>query len=286
MSANLQLAAASFVERLARDLNRGELELPAFPDAVIRIQQTMQDADKDIDDIIEILSSDPAMAAALLKASNSAAINASGNEITSLRMAIVRLGYKLVSSITTSFAMRQIAMQDQYSDEQRKMLRQHWEDSIDVASISYVLARELTDIKGDEAMLAGLLHVIGKLYIFMQANDDNCDLTPEEIEEIGGDWHPTIAKAIVESWGLPESLQTAMEEQDEYGTPPRGSMTLSDVLISARVMSASKRSDEPAPTAAQVPSLQRIGLVSKDDEPASIDRYEELIRLVRQTLTG
>ena len=74
MPANAQTAAVSFIGRLAQDLNDKKLELPAFPDSVIRIQQAVRDENKDVEDIVNILSSDPALAARLLQLANSAAM--------------------------------------------------------------------------------------------------------------------------------------------------------------------------------------------------------------------
>ena len=85
MSAGAQEATALFIERLAQDLNDKRLELPAFPDSVIRIQQAVQDENKDVDDIVNILSSDPALAARLLQLANSAAMRTGGGEISDVR---------------------------------------------------------------------------------------------------------------------------------------------------------------------------------------------------------
>ena len=63
---NVQAVAFSFVERLAQDLKDERLELPAFPEAVLRIQQALQSSDTDTGDIVRILSSEPALAARLL----------------------------------------------------------------------------------------------------------------------------------------------------------------------------------------------------------------------------
>ena len=163
MSAISQTAGMRFTQRLALDLNRKNLELPAFPDSVIRIQQALKDENKGVDDLVDILSSDAAVAAKLLQTANSAALNASGNEITSLRMAIVRMGQKMVSSVSVAFAMQQLQRNDSYSPEQREVLAGIWKTSVDVASISQAIAKRLTRLNADEALLAGLLHVLGHL---------------------------------------------------------------------------------------------------------------------------
>lgn len=55
MSTTAHAVGFSFVERLAQDLRDERLELPAFPEAVIRIQRVLQSPDTSTDDIVRIL---------------------------------------------------------------------------------------------------------------------------------------------------------------------------------------------------------------------------------------
>ena len=103
---NVQAVAFGFVERLAQDLKDERLELPAFPEAVIRIQQALQSADTDTADIVRILSSEPALAARLLRIANSAEFRRADAEITDLRKAISRMGFNMVRTVAVAFAMR------------------------------------------------------------------------------------------------------------------------------------------------------------------------------------
>jgi len=51
-----------------------------------------------------------------------------------------------------------------------KQLGVLWRHSVQVAALSYSVARRLTNVTGDTAMLAGLLQGIGKLYILTRAS--------------------------------------------------------------------------------------------------------------------
>ena len=81
MSAAAPVTASDFVQMLARDLTNNDLELPTFPDAVVRIQQAFQKSETNANDIVRIISSDPALAANVLKIANSAAVRTSSTEI-------------------------------------------------------------------------------------------------------------------------------------------------------------------------------------------------------------
>ena len=91
MSTTAHAVGFSFVERLAQDLRDERLELPAFPEAVIRIQRALQSPDTSTDDVVRILSSEPALAARLLRMANSAEFRRVDQSVTDLRKAVARM---------------------------------------------------------------------------------------------------------------------------------------------------------------------------------------------------
>jgi HD-like signal output (HDOD) protein len=93
MSSSAHAVGFSFVERLAQDLRDERLELPAFPEAVLRIQRVLQSPDTRTDDVVRILSSEPALAARLLRMANSAEFRRATQNITDLRQAVSRMGF-------------------------------------------------------------------------------------------------------------------------------------------------------------------------------------------------
>jgi len=170
MSAEAMQTAAGFVQQLAGDLNKGNLELPMFPDSVVRIQQAFQVEEVDIDKIVRLISSDPALAARVLQLSNSAALRAT-TEISDVRQAVIRMGNKLVQSSVVAFALRQVERNEGLSEESRTALKGIWQESVELAARCYVIAKTFTKLSADEALLTGLLSVIGRLYIFMKAQE-------------------------------------------------------------------------------------------------------------------
>jgi hypothetical protein len=61
-----------FVQQLAGSLGSGEIDLPAFPDVVGRLQATLVDEDASVREVLGIISSEPVLTARLLKMANSA----------------------------------------------------------------------------------------------------------------------------------------------------------------------------------------------------------------------
>jgi HD-like signal output (HDOD) protein len=240
-------AAYSFVERLAQDLQDARFELPAFPEAVLRVQRALQSPDTSAADIVAILSSDPGLAARVLRIVNSAAFKPASGEITDLRNAVSRLGFNTVRTVAIDFAMRQLRRRDAQSTMAREEIESISRDSLKVASVCYVIAKHYTRVNADQALLTGLLHGLGRLYIVMRA-EETTDVTTVNIREVAAGWQATIGKAILESWGLPEALQHAVEHQDDHESGPfgteehagpdaaAGAVSLTDVLIAAKIL--------------------------------------------------
>ena len=271
------------MQQLAGDLNNDNLELPMFPDSVIRIQQVFQAEEVDVDEIVRIISSDPALAARVLQLANSAAVR--GNrEIIEVRQAVIRIGNKLVQSAAVAFAIRQAEKNEGLSNESKKSLRNIWTESVELASHCCVIAKRFTKLNADEALLTGLLSVVGKLYIFMKAEaQDSLDYT--ELESILADWHPAISKAIAESWNMSADMVTALETQLEENPEVRENASLTEVLAAARLFLDQAQSGEPL-VASQYPLLQRLGIANHGDAEVTLAEYAEEIGEIRQGLSG
>jgi len=275
--------AAQFVQQLARDLNKGELELPLFPDSVLRIQQAFRKEDVDIDEIVRIVSSDPALAARVLQLANSSAIRGRA-EILEVRQAIVRIGNRLVQSSAVAFALRQAEQAQGLSSEARTSLREIWDESVELAARCRVIAAKYTRLNADEALLTGLLSVLGRLYIFMKSQDCN-DINYAEMETILADWHPAICKAIAENWNMSEDLIKALETQLDANPAVQESASLAEVLSSAKLIFQHEITGE-ALAASEYPLLQRLGIADHDNAAVTLAEHAEAIDSVRQGLRG
>ena len=277
MSTTAQSVGFSFVEQLAQDLRDERLELPAFPEAVLRIQRALQSPDTSTDDVVRILSSEPALAARLLRIANSAEFRRADQDVTDLRKAVSRMGFNMVRSVAVAFAMRQLRRKDIYSPAAQAQLEQAWTDSVEVAAACFVIAKRFTRLNPDQALLTGLLHALGRLYIIMRSKDAE-ELSDTQMSEVFDGWHASIGKAILESWGLPESLQSAVEHQDQFDIELEGAVTLTDILISAKLLRAGEQD------AAKYPALRRVGVAAGDRAMSVMEEYAEELAGVRGSL--
>jgi HD-like signal output (HDOD) protein len=223
-------AAFAFVQELAAGLSRREIELPSFPDVAIRVRRVLSDEDVSAKDVVRVVGSEPALAARVMQMANSAALGHVGKPISDLRAAITRIGFNLVRSAAISFAMAQVRKAEMLKSLGGS-LQSHWEHSSLVAAFSHVVARRLSKVNADTALLAGLLHGVGKLYILTQAVRHPALFNDQAAYfEVERDWHVSIAKALLETWGIPEDIVAAIEGHEDTQREHDGAPDLTDVL--------------------------------------------------------
>jgi HD-like signal output (HDOD) protein len=276
--------AFEFVKSLAVELSAGKIDLPSFPDIAVRVRRALADDNAKIEQIVRVVGSEAALAAKLLKMANSAALNRTGKQLTDLRTAINRMGYNMVRSAAISFAMAQIRSANQLKGLE-SYLEDLWRQSTHVAAISYMLARKCTKLNPDEAMLTGLLHGIGKLYILTRA-EKHPELfkNPVALNEIIRDWHAEIGKAIMENWEFSEAMAQAVAEQNVTDRLEDAPPDLRDVICIAILMSALEKDPVALEALIQkVSAAWRLGLNSKKTMEVLGESTEEINQL-RQAL--
>lgn len=223
--------AFAFVQALATELSGGKVELPSFPDIAMRVRKVLADDNVTPEKIVRVIGSEPSLAARVLQVSNSAALNFSGKAITELRTAVARMGFNMVRSAAIAFAMSQLKKVDALKGLE-KPLDELWKRSSLVATMSYVVARRLaTKINADTAMLAGLLHGVGHLYILTRAAKHPSLFANESAyHAIVRDWHSSIAKALLENWEMSDEIVQAVSDFEDLQRTHTGPTDLTDVL--------------------------------------------------------
>ena len=253
--------AFDFIRTLAAELSRGNVDLPSFPEIAVRVRRVLSDPNSSIEQVVRVVGSEPALAARLMRISNSASLNRSGKAVTDLRTAINRIGYNMVRSASISFSMAQIRNSNKLAGLEHH-LNDLWQRSASVAAFAYVLARKCTKVNPDEAMLTGMMHGIGKLYVFTRAVDHpELFASDATLNEIIGDWHASIGKAILESWNFSESMAKAVGEQADFSRTDDGPPDLSDV-VAISILMASHVADIPGLEIAMqdLAAAKRLGL--------------------------
>ena len=254
-------AAFDFVRVLAGELSTGHVELPSFPEIALRVRKILADANSNVEQVVRVVGSEPALSARLLRIANSASLNRSGKPVTDLRTAVSRIGYNMVRSAAMSFSMNQMK-HDRKLETIKSQLSELWERSTYVAAYSYVLARNFSKVNPDEALLGGMMHGIGKLYILTRALDHPEMFTGEgQLAEVINDWHASIGKAIMENWGFSEAMAQAVGEQDDLARSHEGPPDIVDVMSVANVIASYGTNFSGLQLAlAELPAARALGL--------------------------
>ncbi len=138
--------------------------LQSQPQIAKRIIEISKNEDVLINDIEKIVSSDPAIAAKILKMANSSFYRLS-REVSSIKRAILILGINMIKDIALS-----IALLDMFKTKGKGLQSLLWDHSIAVSIGAKLISVNFGDeIETDVCFTVGLLHDIGKM---MMAKDE------------------------------------------------------------------------------------------------------------------
>ena len=220
----------NFVSELAKELSGGRVELPSFPEAAARVQQVISDDSVTSERIARVLLADAGLAARVLTMANSVLLHRGGPQVTNLQTAITRIGYENIRTAALAYASAQLRRAPELL-RIRTQLEVCWQQGMRVASLAHAIARESASVRPDEAMLAGLLHNIGIVYILARSPLDS---VPEALDNSTlRSWYPSIGQALIENWKLPEEIALAVGGQLDLERVHEGPPDLQDLLIVA-----------------------------------------------------
>jgi HD-like signal output (HDOD) protein len=270
----------AFVKALASELSEGQVELPSVPEVVIRLQKTLSDDCVSNDTVVRLIGSEPMFAARLMTMANSVALNASARKIADLRTAVARVGFNIVRSVALTFAMVQLrkATEFQHLAPQLDAL---WKSSVQIAALCHVIARRFSSLNGDTALLAGLMHNVGRIYILTRASKfPALNSDPLTYQSIVRDWHSNVAKALLENWKVADEIVDAVGGHEDLDREARGPVTLTDVLTLAMLLDVNRSGQEMVtPGDALLKGLKRMQLQLGDCHSVLDESAEEIAAL-------
>ena len=235
---------------IAAQASRGELTFPTSVDASLKLQQALSDPDCHIDAAAKLVQANPLLAARTVAIANSVAYNRSGNEISSVRAAVQRMGVRTLQSLVAALIVRQIG--SAITDPPTKAkLAQLWEHTAHVAALAQVIARRVTRVDPDTALFAGIVHEVGGFYMLSRAAE-----FPAMLDGGPDDWiehgEQEIGRGVLKKLVIPEAVMGAVEALWEgfRALPPED---LGDTLLLANDLSpvASPLHENPGATSAQ-----------------------------------
>jgi HD-like signal output (HDOD) protein len=238
------LPTLQFLSGLADSLATGTLDLPAFPQVVIKVQEAFKDPSYTPQKVARVISTERSLADRLLQMANSTAFNATGRVIIDLGVAINRLGAQKVYSVALGHAVAHIR-QNESLRAIAPRLDELWSECVTVAHFSEAVAKR-GSLPFPGAFAAGLLHGIGRFYIMVQSVKQGTSTPQVPLNAALVDaWHPAIAKLVLKNWQMDAAVCEAVGALAELNIVRAGPPTLTDVLIaSIRLASRMRNSYE------------------------------------------
>jgi putative nucleotidyltransferase with HDIG domain len=186
-------------------------DLPPYRPVARKLMQLTGDENAPLSKVQEVLRTDAAFTADVLRLANSPLISMHAS-ITSLMQAVMVLGLERIKGLATTLALRSFLTAGAPGDA----LHACWRHNLATALICERLARFL-QIETDTCYTAGLLHDIGRMAllraypsqygrIFSIDRDGGCDLLPLEKSIFHID-HCQAGRWILEQWEFPEELR-------------------------------------------------------------------------------
>lgn len=189
-------------------------ELRPFPETASRLLSACQSEASSSQMIAEIVKHDPGVAARLLRIANSSMYGQAGR-VRTIEQAIVLLGLRCVSDIAVAIAGQDLMNHGETSVAERRIL---WKHSLACAVVARTVAAVATDVRPEEAFLAGIFHDIGKLLFYDIVPDDYsqavADVSLDDLLESErttfGMTHESVGACCARQWGLSSAVRSAI----------------------------------------------------------------------------
>lgn len=257
-------------------------DLPTLPSVVTQIIKMVEDPETSAADMNEVISQDPSLTAKVLKLVNSAFYGFS-RQISTVREAVVILGFNRVKSLALSASVFEVFQGDGSDKFDRVGL---WEHSIGTGVAAEILGKRIRYPNPEEILVVGILHNIGKIVIDLYFHDElreifevirdrNCSMLEAE-REVLGVGHPRIGSWLAEQWNLPEQITQSIKHYPNPLKAPSDYKTLPMLIhvgdIFARTKNIGWTGDE------QIPAFQEDVMdeldIEKDDIPELLEELE------------
>lgn len=188
-------------------------ELPTLPEIMMRVQALINSEEGSAGMLARIMEQDPSLSAKILKVANSSYYGGANQRISSLQLALARIGFNEVRNIVTAITLiKQFSRKSNLLD-----YKVFWRHSLTAAYLNQkIAARAREKLSADLAQvcfLAGLMHDIGILVydqffhtefedIISFALAGEKSFLAAEAAIAGKESHPTVGAALLELWKI------------------------------------------------------------------------------------
>src|SRR5690606_9160687 len=128
--------------------------------------------------------------------------------------AVRRIGLDSLRCLAFAVAAEHVA-QDFRSHTMKLIATGLWMHSVGVACGPHVIARETRAANPDTAMFAGMMVDIGQFFLLARAGEyPALEQDMDRFAEFVSTWHAPVGRAILEVFGMPETILDAFRQED------------------------------------------------------------------------
>ncbi|MGD8977533.1 MAG: GGDEF domain-containing protein [Gammaproteobacteria bacterium] len=259
--------------------------LPSLPAVGAQIVELAQDPNIEIRRVAHSVSTDPALAAKVMRIANSA-LYAQRRQSTNLRQAIIVLGLNATLTLALSFSLVHTLKKN---PPKGLDFTRFWRRSILAATWGKLLATESRRRDAEEVFLACLLQDIGILGLDQVQNgvydgvdklqDHHESLWNHEIETLGCD-HSMVGAWMLEDWNFPDHIRHAVQ----YSHDPERSDAAPDYVSFNRAVGLSGVLADAWIEGASAHGIRRIGDQTQKLLGIQANRLGEMFEIISDQL--
>ena len=188
---------------------------PVLPVTVTRLMKVTNDPESSVQDVMEVILTDPSLCLTVLKIANSA-LYGRPKKVNSIKMAVSILGFNEVQGIALTKAL--INSFSKLAKQHQDFIDKFWEHSFVCGMVARVIAEDL-NLTPDTAFMGGFIHDIGKLIMLeifagdyeldWMARFSNEEFLHDELQMFSFT-HDIVGGELLKKWLFPEKLITAV----------------------------------------------------------------------------
>jgi diguanylate cyclase (GGDEF)-like protein len=225
------------------NLSKDNIRLPSPPGIAIRILETVKKDDAAFDELGEIIASDMALTARILKVANSSFYGVP-YKVDSITKAVSILGLNALKNIALSFVIAE-SMRGQGQGKFDFQL--FWKRAVTAAVAGELIASRISK-KSDDTFITSLLQDIGVVIMYFCRSEDYMKVLDEKgatrspVEVLERDYfgfdHQEIGAEILKDWGLPENIYRPIRyHHNNNGSPDECKVQSAILFLSDKISS-------------------------------------------------
>ena len=214
-----------------------DFEVPSAMHVALNIKKTVDDPDASIEQMARMIAAEPGLSAEAIALANSAAFRRTGREVTDVKTATSRLGFKNVRAMGTAGVVRQVKEMVP-TPELRKVTVRLWEHVSYVAGLATLIAERITHVDPEDATFTGIIHESGAFFLIANAAGYPGLLEggPGSLKGWDRGAEAELGRALLQKIQVPSLVLEAMEQvwTGQMNPKPR---SLGDTLLLAHALS-------------------------------------------------